>query len=44
VVCALLLRFEFLNERIVFFVRIVEVGALINIGYNLFSALLRALR
>jgi hypothetical protein len=44
VVCALLLRFEFMNSRIVFFVRIIEVGALVNIGYSLAVALLKALR
>jgi hypothetical protein len=44
VVCALLLRFEFMNARVVFFVRLVEMGALVNIGYYLFGAVMKALR
>ena len=44
VICALLLRFEFMNERVVFFVRIIEVAALANVGYRLFSYLLKAFR
>ena len=44
VVCALLLRFEFMNERVVFFVRLVEVASLMNIGYNLIGAVLKSLR
>ena len=44
VVCALLLRFEFMNARIVFFVRIVEVCALLHIGYSLFLVLQKAAR
>lgn len=43
VVCALLLRFEFMNERIVFFFRIVEVAALAQIGYCLAIAVQKAL-
>ncbi|HEY3443821.1 MAG TPA: hypothetical protein VGK29_23900 [Paludibaculum sp.] len=44
VICALLLRFEFMNERVVFFVRLVEVATLINIGYSLIGVILRAMR
>lgn len=44
VICALLLRFEFMNERLIFFVRILEVGALAHIGYCLFGAVQKALR
>lgn len=43
VVCALLLRFEFMNARVIFFVRIIEVGALINIGYSLLIAVQKAI-
>jgi hypothetical protein len=42
VICALLLRFEFMNERIVYFVRIVEVAALALIAWRLGSVLIRA--
>ncbi len=42
VVCALLLRFEFMNERLVFFVRIIEVSALTHIGYRMISAMFAA--
>lgn len=42
VVCALFVRFEFMNERVVFFVRIVEVAALAHIGYSLLRTLLKA--
>ncbi|MBI5085751.1 MAG: hypothetical protein HZB13_14270 [Acidobacteria bacterium] len=41
VVCALLIRFEFLNERIVFFVKVVEIIALTHIGWCLLSTLLK---
>ena len=44
VVCALMLRFEFMNARIVLFVRVIEVGALIHIGYCLIGAVQKALR
>ena len=44
VVCALLLRFEFLNARVVFFVRIIEFGTLVHIGYSLGAALMKAVR
>lgn len=39
VICGLLLRFEFLNERIVFFFRIVEMLCFGVIGWQLFSLL-----
>ncbi|WP_321477652.1 hypothetical protein [uncultured Paludibaculum sp.] len=42
VVCALFVRFEFMNERVVFFVRFVEVAALVQIGYCLLMTLLKA--
>ncbi|QOY89969.1 hypothetical protein [Paludibaculum fermentans] len=42
VVCALFIRFEFMNERVVFFVRVLEVGALAHIGYRLLITLLKA--
>lgn len=42
VVCALLLRFEFLNERIVFLFRILELAALIHIGWRMVSAMMKA--
>lgn len=44
VICALLLRFEFLSERLVALVRIIEVVALVHIGWTLFSILWRDLR
>ena len=44
VVCALLLRFEFMNARVVYFVRIIELGTLVNIGYSLVGAVQKALR
>lgn len=43
VICALLLRFEFMNERVVFFVRILELGALAHIAWRLVSAMMKAL-
>ncbi|MBI5283215.1 MAG: hypothetical protein HY858_16140 [Candidatus Solibacter usitatus] len=42
VVCALLIRFEFLNDRIVFFVKVLEICALAHIGWCLLAALLKA--
>jgi hypothetical protein len=39
VVCALLLRFEFLNERLIYFVKIIEVICLVIIGYVLLTIL-----
>lgn len=42
VVCALFVRFEFMNERVVFFIRVVEVAALAQIGYTLLMVLLKA--
>jgi hypothetical protein len=42
VVCALLLRFEFLNERLVFFVRWVEVICLGWVAYTMFKLLTAA--
>ena len=44
VVCALLLRFEFLNERIILFVKIIEFGTLAHIGYSLAIAMMKAVR
>jgi|GEM_PF-1039538 len=35
VVCGLFLRFEFLNERIIFFIRLIEIGCFVYIGYIL---------
>lgn len=43
VVCALLLRFEFMNERVVFLVRIVELGAMLHIAWRLITALVKAI-
>ena len=42
VVCALLLRFEFMNDRIVFFIKVIEVVALAVIGFNLVTVLVKA--
>lgn len=42
VVCALFVRFEFMNERVVFFTRVIEVAALAHIGYRLLATLLKA--
>ena len=42
VVCALFVRFEFMNERLVFFTRVIEVAALAHIGYSLLTTLLKA--
>lgn len=39
VVCALLLRFEFLNERLIAFVKIIETICLVIIGYTLLNIL-----
>lgn len=44
VICALLLRFEFLSERLVALVRIIEVIALVHIGWSLFNAFWREIR
>lgn len=44
VICALLLRFEFMNERLIALVRIIEVVALVHIGWLLFGTLWRDLR
>ncbi|MEJ5369582.1 MAG: hypothetical protein WHT08_14780 [Bryobacteraceae bacterium] len=44
VVCALLLRFEFMSERLVALVRFLEVGALVHTGWRLMNALWRDLR
>ena len=44
VVCALLLRFEFMNARVIFVVRLVEVASLVNIGYCLFGVVQKSLR
>jgi len=43
VVCALLIRFEFMNERLVFFVRIIEVACLAHIGWRMLSAIFHEL-
>jgi hypothetical protein len=42
VICALLLRFEFMNERVVLLVRLVEFCAMARIGWRLFGALMKA--
>ncbi len=39
VICALLLRFEFLNERLVAFVKVIEIICLVIIGYALLTIL-----
>ncbi len=39
VVCGLLLRFEFLNERVIFFVKMVEVTCLVVIAWSLLTVL-----
>lgn len=44
VICALLLRFEFLNERIVTLVRFIEVGCLLHMGWALFGILWKEFR
>lgn len=44
VICALLLRFEFLNERVVALVRLVEVGCLLQTGWSLLTFLWREFR
>lgn len=41
VVCALFERFEFLNERMIFGIRIIEVVCLSHIGFRLYIALYR---
>ena len=42
-VCGLLLRFEFMNERVVFLVRIVELGALAHNAWRLVTAMMKAI-
>jgi hypothetical protein len=44
VICALLLRFEFMSERLIAMVRIIEIIALIHVGWSLFGVLARELR
>ena len=44
VISALLLRFEFMNERLVALVRIIEIVALAHISWSLFSTLWNGLR
>ena len=41
-VCGLLLRFEFMPERLVMLVRFIELALLILIAWDLFEILLRA--
>jgi hypothetical protein len=41
VIAALLLRFEFMNDRLVLFVRVVEFATLAHIGWSLLHALIR---
>jgi hypothetical protein len=41
VVCGLFVRFEFMNERVVFFVRIIEVASLVHICTRLIGTLLK---
>lgn len=40
VICGLFLRFEFMNERVCFFIRIIEAGCFVHIGFVLFKSLL----
>ncbi len=42
VVCALLMRFEFLNDRMLLIVRFIEMLALLHIAYSLISVILKA--
>lgn len=44
VVCALMLRFEFMSERLIALVRLIEVAALAHAGWRLLLALWRDLR
>ncbi len=44
VISALLLRFEFMNERLVALVRIIETIALIQVGWTLLGVLWREVR
>ncbi len=44
VISALLLRFEFMNPRLILFVRMIEVVSLLVIGYALAVTLQKALR
>lgn len=39
VICGLFLRFEFLNDRLVFLVRLLEILCFVHIGYVLFYKL-----
>lgn len=39
VICGLMLRFEFMNARVVFFFRILEMGCFGVIGWSLFTLL-----
>lgn len=39
VVCGLLLRFEFLNDRLILFVKVIEVTCLVVIAYTLLRVL-----
>lgn len=41
VVCGLLLRFEFMNERLILFVKVIEVACLVMIAYRLLHILAR---
>jgi hypothetical protein len=43
VICALLLRFEFMSERLVVLVRLIEIVALAHLGWTLFGILWRDL-
>lgn len=40
VVCGLMLRFEFMNDRVVFFVRLLELVCFAVVGWRLFTLLL----
>lgn len=44
VICALLLRFEFMSDRLVAMVRILEIIALANVGWTLLHIVMRELR
>ncbi|MGB9609996.1 MAG: hypothetical protein ACPL7M_03415 [Bryobacteraceae bacterium] len=44
VICALLLRFEFMNERLVTLVRLVEVACLVHMSWAIFGAVWKEFR
>lgn len=44
VICALLLRFEFMSDRLIAMVRIIEIIALVHVAWTLLQLLMRELR